>query len=99
MAGVHVTNPGLVFAALFQDTPQVPNKEQSMDPHTLAYAACTSFAELHALDRVKGVRANNKVRLAKMEQLQIAQELEAIQKELACATQKLNDLLQSQAIT
>ena len=93
MAGVHVTNPGLVFAAH-------PHKEQSMDPHTLAYAACTSFAELHALDRVKESKlANNKVRLAKMEQLQIAQELEAIQKELACATKKLNDLLQSQENT
>jgi hypothetical protein len=69
-----------------------------MDSHTLAYAACTSFAELHELDRAKdsyGImkRANNKVRLAKIEQLQIAQELESIQHELNIATKKLNDLL------
>lgn len=66
-----------------------------MDSATLAYAACTSFAELHDLDRAKDSKhANNKVRLAKMEQLQIAQEFEVVQKELALATKKLNDLIQ-----
>ena len=71
-----------------------------MDSHTLAYVSCTSFSEIYKLDRAKDSngklkRANNEIRLAKMEQLQLALELEYVQAKIINATKKLNDLVSS----
>ena len=68
----------------------------SMDTHhelTMAYAACTSWEEFKKLDKLnKG--SDSKVRLAKMEQLEINDAMIHIQNELNKANQEVTKAVQ-----
>jgi len=67
-----------------------------MDTHhelTMAYAACTSWEEFKKLDKLnKG--SDSKVRLAKMEQLEINDAMIHIQNELNKANQEVTKAIQ-----
>ena len=68
----------------------------SMDTHhelTMAYAACTSWEEFDKLDKLKK-GSDSKVRLAKMEQLQINDAMIHIQNELNKANQEVTKAIQ-----
>lgn len=79
----------------------LPKSNQNMDPYhaqTMAYAACTSTAEFIELDR-EHKRCNNKVRLAKMEQLAMEDKLKHAQAELDQANDKLAEIVKEHTET
>ena len=66
-----------------------------MDPYhaqTMAYAACTNSTRFIELDR-EHKRCNNKVRMAKMEQLELERELAHVQAKLNQANSKLVEIV------
>lgn len=71
--------------------------ENAYHAHSLAYAKCTALTQVSKLDHAKTadgkriLNCNNSVRLAKMEQLELAQELELLQGLLEDAHDKLED--------
>ena len=72
-----------------------------MDPYhtqTMAYAACTSTTQFIELDRVHK-RCNNKVRLAKMEQLALEHKLKHVQAKLNQANSKLAEIVKEHTET
>ena len=54
----------------------------------MAYAACTSISQVTELDKTKQ-RSYNKIRLAKIEQLELENKLKDIQTKLQQANQKM----------
>jgi len=60
--------------------------------HTMAYAECTCTSHFIELDR-EHKRCNNKVRLAKMDQLSLENKLKSVQDQLNKANQKLAEVV------
>ena len=65
----------------------------------MAYAECTCYARFAELDKARGedgilLRADNRVRLAKMEQLDIEMDIKALKIKLDQANRKLAKAIQ-----